>query len=89
MQNEVQNLELIEEENITEESVLNYLVAIGVNACRRCYDSEQKAMYESYINLPLSVIVDCWDHLDQNVKLNVVESNLESFKKWAKESSDD
>ena len=88
MQSETTNLELIEEEAISEQEVLNYLVAVGGNNSRRSYDGEGKAMYESFVSLPLSSIMDTWDQLDQNVKLSVIESHIDDFKKWVKESSD-
>lgn len=88
MQTEATNLELIEEEAISEKEVVNYLVAIGVNSSRRSYDGDGKTMYEAYVNLPLSSIVDSWDHLDQNVKLAILDIRSEQFKAWAKESAD-
>lgn len=88
MQSEATNLELIEEESISEQEVLNYLVAVGVNSSRRSYDGEGKAMYESFVSLPLSSIMDTWDRLDQNVRLSVIEAHIDDFKKWVKENSD-
>tara|TARA_B100001029_G_C14640248_1_gene223890 strand:- start:35 stop:304 length:270 start_codon:yes stop_codon:yes gene_type:complete len=88
MQSEETKLELIEEETLTKEEVLNYLTAIGVNSCRRSYDGTTKAMYEAYLDLPLSVLVDSWDHLDQNVKISILDNHAEAFKRWIKESSD-
>jgi hypothetical protein len=88
MQTEATNLELIEEESISEQEIVNYLTAIGVNNSRRNYDGEGKAMYEAYINLPLSSIINTWDRLDPNVKLSVLETHADEFKRWVKENSD-
>lgn len=87
MEAEVTNLELIEEQSISEQDVINYLVAVGVNNSRRSYDGESKTMYESYIGLPLSSIIKTWDLLDQNVKLAVVEAHIDEFKAWIEEGS--
>ncbi len=88
MQPEVQNLEIVEEPEITEQDIVSYLIGIGVNACRRGYDSDQKTMYSAYMELPLSSIVDSWEHFDQNVKLNIIESHIDSFSHWIKEKAD-
>ena len=89
MQSETTKLELIEEETLSEQDVLNYLIAVGVNSSRRSYDGEGKTMYESFINLPLHSIIDTWDNLDQNVKLSVIEAHIDSFKRWVVESCND
>ena len=88
MQTEPQKLEIVQEEVMTEEEVLDYLTAAGVNATHRKYDDEAKRMYQAYLELPLSTLVSAWTHLDNNVKIAILDTHLDEFKKWVKESSD-
>ena len=92
MSAEIKNLEIVpeeaQEEALTEEEVLNYLTAAGVNATHRKYDDEAKTMYQAYLDLPLSTLSDAWVHLDNNVKIAILDSHLDDFRKWIKESSD-
>ena len=65
-----------------EEDLINIMVAFGVNSLIRRYDSESQDMYHSYLNLPLHFISGSWDHLDDHVKIAVVNSNIDSFSEW-------
>ena len=75
-------LELVEETSLSEEDILNYLVAMGVNSSYRKYDPEGKEMYSSYLNLPLKTISKSWERLDSQVKLAVIDANQELFLNW-------
>lgn len=92
MQAEVKNLEVVPEEVqedvLSEEEVVNYLTAVGVNSAHRQYDDVAKMMYRAYLELPLSTLVNAWEHLNDQVKVAIINTHLEEFKRWIKESSD-
>jgi len=92
MQAEIKNLEVVPEEVqedvMSEEEVVNYLTAVGVNSAHRQYDDQAKKMYQAYIDLPLSTLVNAWEHLNDQVKIAIVTTHLEEFKRWIRESSD-
>lgn len=92
MQAEIKNLEIVQEEpqeeTLSEEEVLNYLTAVGVNASHRQYDETAKKMYQAYLELPLPTLADAWEHLNDQVKIAILNTHLEDFKKWVKGSSD-
>lgn len=92
MQAEIKNLEVVPEEVqedvVNEEEVINYLTAVGVNASHRQYDDIAKKMYQAYIDLPLSTLVKTWEHLNDQVKIGIINMHLDEFKRWIKESSD-
>jgi hypothetical protein len=92
MQAEIKNLEIVQEEPqeevLSEEEVLNYLTAVGVNASHRQYDEVAKKMYQAYLELPLPTLADAWEHLNDQVKIAILNAHLEDFKKWVKGSSD-
>lgn len=84
------NLEPVQEADVpqlTEDDIVSYLVAVGANSCRRNYDHQAKSVYDEYLKLPLTVIVDSWDHLDQNVKLAVIDAKSDEFKSWVRGQS--
>ena len=91
MQTGTQNLEIVPEEVqedvMSEEEVVNYLTAVGVNASHRQYDETAKKMYQAYLELPLSTLVNAWEHLNDQVKIAILNTHLEDFKRWIKESS--
>ena len=91
MQTGTQNLEIVPEEVqedvMSEEEVVNYLTAVGVNASQRQYDEAAKKMYQAYLELPLSTLVNAWEHLNDNVKIAILNAHLEDFKRWIKGSS--
>jgi len=93
MQAEIKNLEVVPEEVqediMSEEEVVNYLTAVGVNASHRQYDETAKKMYQAYIELPLSTLVNAWEHLNDQVKIAIINMHLDEFKRWIKESSND
>lgn len=76
------HLEIVEEEFPSKEEVLYYLIAVGVNSCNRSYDAQQKQMRDSFLALPLGEIALAWDHLDDGVKISVLDSHSEDFKAW-------
>ena len=76
-------LEIVEEEEtLNKEEVLNYLIAIGVNTCNRSYDTVHKQMKESFLAMPLKEIASSWDHLDDAVKISIIDSHVDEFKSW-------
>jgi hypothetical protein len=77
------------EEVMGEEEVLNYLTAVGVNSCHRQYDEKAKSMYQAYLGLPLSTLVNAWTHLNDQVKITILNMHLDDFKRWIEESSND
>jgi len=91
MQTGTQNLEIVPEEVqedvMSEEEVVNYLTAVGVNASHRQYDETAKKMYQAYLELPLSTLVNAWEHLNDQVKIAILNSHLEDFKRWIKGAS--
>ena len=91
MQAEIKNLEVVPEEVqedvMSEEEVINYLTAVGVNASHRQYDETAKKMYQAYLELPLSTLVNAWEYLNDQVKIAILNAHLEDFKKWIKGSS--
>ena len=91
MQTGTQNLEvvqeIVQEDVMSEEEVVNYLTAVGVNSSQRQYDETAKKMYQAYLELPLSTLVNAWEHLNDQVKIAILNSHLEDFKRWIKESS--
>jgi hypothetical protein len=91
MQIEAQNLEIVPEEVqedvMSEEEVVNYLTAVGVNASHRQYDETAKKMYQAYLELPLSTLVNAWEHLNDQVKVAIINAHLEDFKRWIKGAS--
>ena len=92
MSAEIKNLEIVQEEPqeevMSEEEVVNYLTAVGVNSAHRQYDDTAKKMYQAYLELPLSTLVNAWDHLNEQVKIAILNTHLEEFKRWIKGSSD-
>ena len=91
MLTEIKSLEVVPEEVqedvMSEEEVLNYLTAVGVNSTHRQYDDTAKTMYQAYLALPLSTLVNAWEHLNDQVKIAILNTHLEDFKRWIKESS--
>ena len=91
MQTGTQNLEvvqeIVQEDVMSEEEVVNYLTAVGVNSSQRQYDEIAKKMYQAYLELPLSTLVNAWEHLNDQVKIAILNTHLEDFKRWIKESS--
>jgi hypothetical protein len=77
------HLEVVqEEEPLTKDEILNYLIAIGVNACNRSYDAAQKEMRKGFLTMPLKEIAPTWDHLEDQVKIAVITEHVEEFKAW-------
>ena len=76
-------LEVVEEEEaMDKESVLNYLIAIGVNTCNRSYDASHKQMKEYFLAMPLKEIAPSWDYLDDAIKISVINDHIDEFKAW-------
>ena len=76
-------LEVVEEEEVlSKEEVLNFLVAIGVNTCNRSYDHTHKQMKDSFLEMPLKEIAPTWDLLEDAVKISVINAHSEEFKRW-------
>ena len=72
-----------EEQTLLEkEQVTTRLVSIGVNQVYRSYDGEQKEIYNSFINSELSFIAPCWNHLNDQVKVDVITAHNEEFLKF-------
>ena len=85
MSNVVENshLEVVqEEEPMSKEEVMNYLIAIGVNNCHRGYDNNLKELRDSFLNMSLKDIAPTWDHLDDSIKVSVVNAHADEFKAW-------
>jgi len=77
------HLEVVESEpSLTKDEVLNMLIAIGVNTCNRSYDQDQKDLKTSFLEMPLGDIAKSWDHLEDAVKISVVDIHAEEFKAW-------
>jgi hypothetical protein len=80
---EAPHLEVVEEEpSLTKDEVINVLIAIGVNTCNRSYDTEHKGLKNSFLEMPLSDIAKSWDHLEDAVKISIINSHAEEFKAW-------
>jgi hypothetical protein len=76
-------LEIVEEEEVmSKEEVLNFLIAIGVNTCNRSYDLEQKELKSSFLEMSLKNIAPTWDKLDDAVKIAVLDAHIDEFKVW-------
>ena len=71
-----------EEEVMSKEDVLNFLIATGVNSCNRSYDNVHKEIRNSFINMNLKEIAPTWDHLDDTVRVAVINAHLDEFKAW-------
>tara|TARA_B100000131_G_scaffold323253_1_gene380997 strand:+ start:13602 stop:13868 length:267 start_codon:yes stop_codon:yes gene_type:complete len=71
-----------EEEPLSKEEIENQLIAVGVNACYRSYDSRHKELRESFLALPLKDIAKSWDLLESNIKVAIIDENVEDFKKF-------
>ena len=71
-----------EEEVMSKEDVLNFLIATGVNNCNRSYENPHKEMRNLFINMSLSEIPPTWDHLDDAVKVAVINAHIDEFKTW-------
>ena len=85
MSNAIENpcLEVVpEEEVMSKEDVLNFLIATGVNNCNRSYENVHKEMRMSFINMDLKEIAPTWDHLDDAVKVAVINSHIDEFRAW-------
>ena len=77
------HLEVVEEEpSLTKDEVLSVLIAIGVNSCNRSYDNAHKDLKSSFLEMPLIDIAKSWDHLEDAVKISVINSHAEEFKAW-------
>jgi hypothetical protein len=77
------HLEVVAEETpLSKEEVLSMLVAMGVNSCNRSYDNSHKELKSSFLKMPLSDIAKSWDHLEDGVKISVVNSHAEEFRAW-------
>lgn len=74
--------EVSEDHQIDESELINIMVAFGVNGLYRRYDQDAKDLYNSYLKLPLHAIVGSWDHLDDHVKISVIQNNYDSLKAW-------
>ena len=80
---EATHLEVVEDDPVmSKEQVINMLVAIGVNSCNRSYDNTHKELRQSFIEMPLSEIADVWDHLEDAVKVSVINQHSDEFKAW-------
>lgn len=81
-------LEAIEEERevMSRHDVTNFLVAIGVNTCFRSYDNTHKKLSASFLDMALKDIAPTWDHLDDTVKIAVLNKNIDEFRTWIMES---
>lgn len=82
LDNQETSIEQVDASPMIEEELINIMIAFGVNSLIRRYDPESKDMYHSYLNLPLHFIAGSWDHLDDNVKIAIINSNIDSFKEW-------
>ena len=71
-----------EEEVMSKENVLNFLIATGVNNCNRSCENPHKEMRNLFINMPLSEIAPTLDHLDDAVKVAVINAHIDEFKTW-------
>jgi hypothetical protein len=77
------SLEVVQEEEVvSKEEVLNFLVAIGVNTCNRSYENHHKEMKNKFLEMDLKEIAPCWDHLDDSVKICVITQHSDEFKSW-------
>ncbi len=77
------HLEVVEENQpASKEDVLNFLIASGVNACSRAYGQEHKDMRDAFISMDLKSIAPTWNHLDDNVKIAVINAHYEDFSAW-------
>ena len=66
--------------------LIGRLAAYGVNSIIGAYDQRQKILVDSFLSLPLKFLMDSWDHLNDNVKLRIITSHKEEFKKWISNS---
>lgn len=71
-----------EEEVMSKEDVINFLIATGVNNCNRSYENVHKEMRSSFISMPLKEIAPTWDHLDDAVRVAVINAHIDEFKAW-------
>ncbi len=80
---EAPHLEVVEEEpSLTKDEVINILIAIGVNTCNRSYDTVHKDLKNSFLEMSLKEISKSWDHLEDAVKISIINNHAEEFKAW-------
>jgi len=70
----------------SKEDVFNYLIAIGANSCSRGYDESQKEMRKLFLNMPLKDIAPTWVHLNDQVKIAVINAHADEFNQWIQSS---
>ena len=72
------------------EQLYNNLIAIAINGASNGHGHPQepmKSLMVEFFNLPLRDIMPFWDKLSSQVKIKIVESNLEEFRKVIEISS--
>jgi hypothetical protein len=64
---------------LSKEEVYDLLISIGLNSVNSSYSyrNEYKELVESFLSLPLSDVRGKWKHLDQNVKVKIIDKHDE------------
>jgi|7_EtaG_2_1085326.scaffolds.fasta_scaffold00324_7 hypothetical protein len=79
---EVVASEEAEAERMSDSELLNNLIAMGVNSCTRSYDATQKRLKETFVEMELCKIAPTWDLLNNEIKIEVVNTHSDEFKAW-------
>ncbi len=73
-----------QEPKLSIEDVKSQLIAIGANNCIGSYNSNEKEIATAFFKSSLKVIAPVWPHLNQNAKIAVLDSHIDTFNKWVK-----
>lgn len=67
---------------VTREYVLNYLVGMGVNSVIGSYNEDQMKMAEEFVSLSLTDISPVWLHLNDKVKIRILDVHQAELSEW-------
>ena len=69
-------------EELSLEEVQTKLIALGLNSCLGSYDQGSKELARVFFAMPISKTSCTWPFLNQNARLNMIDSNIKIFEEW-------
>ena len=82
MSNNVVSIDKQEDHSKSDDLVMSKLIAIGANYLQNSYEDEKKNVYSSFVKSSLGDIIEVWPYLENKVKVDIIDSHYEEFKKF-------
>lgn len=69
-------------EQLSEDEVFAMIIAAGVNASVASYNDKMVKIADAFCRQPINHVINVWDHLDDRVKVKIINYNIKDIKEW-------